>query len=176
MSEQGSVTKKARIEDDQPHILVAQLVMLYGIRCLKNMVYFSRCLNKAFLEWSKQRVYEPAFSVLSVASARTNECTHRAWLRGVVPRLELLSARPKDWFHVLHVTADNIPLYRIHDYSVSTCTSNVCLVYCQATFIRDKILYHDLMEKLPLLNRSIKIDHSRHTDDTFHFVVLMKWE
>jgi hypothetical protein len=176
MSEGGSACKKLKVEDDQPHMLVAQLVMLHGIRCGNNMLVFSRSLNKAFLEWSKRCVYEPVFLVVSIASTRIDECIHKAWLRCRVPRLEVLSARPKQWFHVMHVTDEKIPLDHIKEYAVSACTSNIDSVYVQATFVYNGVLDNDLTEKSIFLNRSVKTDHSRHTEEDFRFVVLMKWE
>lgn len=171
------MSKKRRVKDKKVinTRLVAQLVARYGFNCLLDIVVFSRSLDKAFKEWGENTLYCKTTMVASRSSSDIRDCMHHVAFGSPVLNLNILKLSPKKWMHAYHVTVERrIPEHPKQLATTTITKDNPLECYSQVAHVWDGQLVTTIEKELD--GRKYYVDHSRHTDEKYHFIVFMKNE
>lgn len=155
--------------------LVAQLVAQYGFCCLRDIVLFSKSLDKEFKRWGEKTLYSKSACIMNRSYTNPDYCFHRATFGVLVLKQEILKLLPKKWMHAYHARFKRPTLEHPIQLASTTITQeNPLVCYVQVAYVGDEELLSSI-EKTPD-GRKYYVDHSRHTDEQYHFVVVMKNE
>jgi hypothetical protein len=155
--------------------LVAQLVAQYGFCCLMDIEVFSKSLDKEFENWGRKMLYSKSTCVVSRSYTNPGYCFHRVAFGALVLKPEILKLLPKKWMHIYHVKVGRFTLeHPIQLASTTVTEENPLICYSQVAYIWDGNLLDSISRELD--GRKYYVDHSRHTDEQYHFVVVMKNE
>lgn len=176
LSLREKMSKKRRVEEKILNTrLIVQLVAQYGFCCLIDIVMFSKSLDKAFKEWGENTLYCKSTMVVSRCGSDIQDCMHRVAFGSPVLNLNLLKLVPKKWMHVYHVTFQRRILEHPKQIATTTIvTTNPLECYSQVCYVWDGQLVTTIEKELD--GRKYYVDHSRHTDEKYHFIVFMKNE
>jgi hypothetical protein len=153
--------------------LIAKLITIHGFSCVEDIKMFSRCLNKSFLKWSQENVLEPSICIASRATFSAPDCFHNCWIGGEVIRLNILQKRPHKWMHIHHTKCNKIYSLDPIQIAATTCVGNPISVYSQVSYICTHFL--DTSIQKDINNHFVYVDHSRHTEEEYDFIAVMKW-
>lgn len=166
-------------EEEEEQLLVeeekwlqAKLVCMHGFICPVNAHRFAQTLGREFYEWAKQNVLQRTAVVHTIAAVHVRDCSHYVTYGAQGWRPAMLEKRPHTWFHLIHVhMKKDVPLVQLNQVA-STVIVNDCPLG-QAALIDNKTLVSDTGTTG---KHMVKVDHSLHTDEKYHFVVKIKWQ
>jgi hypothetical protein len=172
--------KRGRETEDESGMVVtekrwlqAKLVCMYGFVCPLNAHRFAQTMGRDFYEWAKQNVLQKTAVVHSIAAVHVQDCSHFATFGAQGWRPAMLEKRPHTWFHLIHVhMKKDVPLVQLNQVASTVIVNDWPLA--QVAFIDNKMLVTDTGTTIG--KHVVKVDHSLHTDEEYHFVVKIKWQ
>lgn len=113
--------------------------------------------------------------IASKSSSDIRDCMHHVSFGAPVLNISILKLLPKKWMHAYHVHFTRRILEHPKQIATTTITKdNPLECYSQVVYIWDGQLVTTIEKELD--GRKYYVDHSRHTDEKYHFIVVMKSE